>query len=529
MRVSGAGQMEELIASATAFLQAMRDDQHEGSLAWVERQLKALSEEATRGRPEAGAREALKKLHERLRCGSGAKDGGAGASAGASAGGHAYWLGQRPLPGLTEEEVDRAVQQLSEEERRQLAEEFAALREEGFELLREDEADPAHAEELVAGQNAEGPDRDDEQRTDGDHSAMDPDKSDGRSMFFGGTLLELTYDDDAWPLSARREACAMTMNHHGMGQAPLPRFCTPSTDSRDAVSAAPNSVVSRALSSCAKPSYEMEQAGYIRDRVRMMLLANRVAKDVEGDIIDAALGATEELRRERERRLQSLLERQAELLQKAVEVMQLLQTLHRRAIGEYVRNPYVMQTWQRNESAQVCQKCQRPFNLFVMRHHCRRCGLIFCQRCSSYAGMLPDRRAEQHVASAWLRLCQDCYEICCEYQKCVSTASPPPRGRCERESRAPETPSSILFSKYSDENGVLADKLPPFYVVLPEEWYTARAATASGWLNSIRNVPYLLCENLHDGISSLTQMATPGLERLLSVTTDTVRRIKEEK
>ncbi|ESL05617.1 hypothetical protein TRSC58_06727 [Trypanosoma rangeli SC58] len=363
---------------------------------------------------------------------------------------------------------------------------------------------------------------------------MTSNKRGGKSMFFGGNLLELSYDEDVWPLSTQREACAMTMDMH-MSQRSVPRFHTLDMDGTDAVAVStlaataterrPGSLC--AITECNKPSHNTELAGYIRDRVRMMLLANRVAKDVERDIIDAVLGAAEEVRQARERGLQLLLERQTGSLQKAAQVAQTLQALHRRALGEYVQNPYRMQTWQRNNAAQMCHKCRRSFNLFVMRHHCRRCGLIFCQHCSSYAGILPDRKAERYVASDWLRLCQDCYEICCEYQRRVVTTPPPPRGRCERESRAPETPFSILFLKDSNFNGVLEDQLPPFYVILPEEWYTVKAVTASGWLNSLMKVPYVLCENFHDGLSFLSQVVTPGMQRLLSTTTDTVDRLEE--
>ncbi|RNF10962.1 putative zinc finger protein [Trypanosoma rangeli] len=523
MTVSSTDQMEELMGIATAFLRDMKDEKQEETM--------KVGEE--------WAGEVLKKLQKHGCCGGKAEAGAANMPVGDSAVGITYWVGQKALPSLTEEEVALAVHRLSQEERRKLAEEFDALQEERFELLCESEADLAHVEETAAERKTESPDGSGERRDEDDYIVMTSNKSDGRSMFFGGTLLELSYDNDAWPLSTQREVCAMTMDNHDMSPQHMPRFDTPTMDGPDTVAVSTfaasasasaaklRPVPSCAISGCNTPSYNTKLEDYIRDRVRMMLLANRVTKDVEGDIIGAVLGAAEEVMQERERGLQLLLERRTESLRKAVQVAQMLQVLHRQAIGEYVKDPYLMQTWQRNEAAQVCQRCQRRFNLFVMRHHCRRCGLIFCQRCSSYAGILPDRKAEQYVASSWLRLCQDCYEICCEYQKRLITTLPPPRGRCERESRAPETPFSILFSNHSNFNGVLEDKLPPFYVVLPEEWYTVKAATASGWLNSFMKVPYLLSENFHDGLSFLSQLTAPGMRRLLSTTTDTIKRLKE--
>ncbi|KAF8301606.1 hypothetical protein TcYC6_0050690 [Trypanosoma cruzi] len=526
MSTSSIEGMDGLIGAATAFLRAMGDDQREGSIEWMERRKQALFEGETRDE-EMGVSELLERVHERLSGDNKGIAGGAKMPTGVDAKGGTYWFGKRPLPGLTEEEVDAALQWLSEEERRQLADEFDALRNDGFVVLRKRHVDPAPVGETVVKRDSETHDGDNGRNSDNADIPMSPNRSDGKSMFFGGNLLEVSYDEEAWPLSTRREICAMAPEGQEMEKKAAASFDKPNMYSRDA--AAPKTVFSSDSLGCATPSYEKEQSDYIRDKVRMMLLANRVAKDVERNIVDAALGVAQEWRTERERRLQLLLERQTEALRDAVRVMESLKTLHRRAMGEYVENPYLMQTWQRNESAQACHKCRRPFNLLVMRHHCRRCGLIFCQRCSSYAGMLPDKNANRQVASQWLRLCQDCYEICCEYQKCVSTSFAVPRGRCERESRAPETPSSILLSKYPNDDGVLEDKLPPFYVVLPEEWYTVRTITASGWLNVIRNVPYMFCENFQDGVSSLSRMARPGLERLLSSTTESVKRIKDEK
>ncbi|KAJ2163050.1 hypothetical protein GGF46_000236, partial [Coemansia sp. RSA 552] len=39
--------------------------------------------------------------------------------------------------------------------------------------------------------------------------------------------------------------------------------------------------------------------------------------------------------------------------------------------------------WEADEATNVCRQCARRFNLFVRRHHCRRCGLVFCDGCSA--------------------------------------------------------------------------------------------------------------------------------------------------
>lgn len=41
------------------------------------------------------------------------------------------------------------------------------------------------------------------------------------------------------------------------------------------------------------------------------------------------------------------------------------------------------QSWMADSSVVSCTKCDRPFTLFLRRHHCRRCGRIFCAECSN--------------------------------------------------------------------------------------------------------------------------------------------------
>jgi len=42
----------------------------------------------------------------------------------------------------------------------------------------------------------------------------------------------------------------------------------------------------------------------------------------------------------------------------------------------------------RNESVTDCRSCKRRFTFLFRKHHCRRCGRIFCDRCSSYRVVL---------------------------------------------------------------------------------------------------------------------------------------------
>jgi WD40 repeat protein len=61
--------------------------------------------------------------------------------------------------------------------------------------------------------------------------------------------------------------------------------------------------------------------------------------------------------------------------------------------------------WVHDREAPVCQdpSCDRAFTLIERRHHCRACGSIFCNRCSSTTMPLPNRGYYQPV-----RVCNTC-------------------------------------------------------------------------------------------------------------------------
>ncbi|KAJ2503698.1 hypothetical protein GGH96_000038 [Coemansia sp. RSA 1972] len=44
--------------------------------------------------------------------------------------------------------------------------------------------------------------------------------------------------------------------------------------------------------------------------------------------------------------------------------------------------------WEPDEATHSCRQCSRRFTLFVRRHHCRRCGLLFCDTCSAHRTLL---------------------------------------------------------------------------------------------------------------------------------------------
>ncbi|KAJ1934951.1 hypothetical protein EC988_008643, partial [Linderina pennispora] len=44
--------------------------------------------------------------------------------------------------------------------------------------------------------------------------------------------------------------------------------------------------------------------------------------------------------------------------------------------------------WEPDEATATCRQDSRRFTLFLRRHHCRRCGLVFCDACSAQRALL---------------------------------------------------------------------------------------------------------------------------------------------
>lgn len=53
----------------------------------------------------------------------------------------------------------------------------------------------------------------------------------------------------------------------------------------------------------------------------------------------------------------------------------------------------------------TCHRCRVTFSLVLRKHHCRACGQVFCQQCSSKTSTLPKFGFEKEV-----RVCESCYE-----------------------------------------------------------------------------------------------------------------------
>ena len=61
--------------------------------------------------------------------------------------------------------------------------------------------------------------------------------------------------------------------------------------------------------------------------------------------------------------------------------------------------------WQADDSTSKCHLCNLAFGLTIRRHHCRGCGMIFCNKCSEY------QLAHPFENNRPVRACRSCYNL----------------------------------------------------------------------------------------------------------------------
>lgn len=71
-------------------------------------------------------------------------------------------------------------------------------------------------------------------------------------------------------------------------------------------------------------------------------------------------------------------------------------------------------TWLKDDEATHCKQCEKDFSISRRKHHCRNCGHIFCNTCSSNELALPSYPKP-------VRVCDSCHTLL--LQRCSSTAS----------------------------------------------------------------------------------------------------------
>ena len=59
--------------------------------------------------------------------------------------------------------------------------------------------------------------------------------------------------------------------------------------------------------------------------------------------------------------------------------------------------------WQDDTLIAACSNCNKKFSLSVRKHHCRRCGQIFCNECTLSQADLPSYKGKVRVCDACVR------------------------------------------------------------------------------------------------------------------------------
>lgn len=78
--------------------------------------------------------------------------------------------------------------------------------------------------------------------------------------------------------------------------------------------------------------------------------------------------------------------------------------LNKRGITQDATTEHDSPVWVPDSSASKCMHCKRSqFTMLNRRHHCRKCGLVVCDDCSSKRWLLPQQSSKP------LRVCLTCY------------------------------------------------------------------------------------------------------------------------
>lgn len=82
--------------------------------------------------------------------------------------------------------------------------------------------------------------------------------------------------------------------------------------------------------------------------------------------------------------------------------------------------------WSPDSDHKECYKCSAPFTVMNRRHHCRHCGLVFCNNCTTQRLELAHYRSESERMS---RVCDECsiaYQTHSVLQKATFLTRPQP-------------------------------------------------------------------------------------------------------
>eukprot|EP01043_Picozoa_sp_COSAG02_P067458 COSAG02_NODE_10848_length_1846_cov_2.476245_2_plen_125_part_00 len=69
--------------------------------------------------------------------------------------------------------------------------------------------------------------------------------------------------------------------------------------------------------------------------------------------------------------------------------------------------PLPRDQWQRDEDSTACSSCGHAFTMYWRRHHCRKCGKLFCGNCAKARHAFGTTQESSHKEEV-LRVCVAC-------------------------------------------------------------------------------------------------------------------------
>ena len=80
--------------------------------------------------------------------------------------------------------------------------------------------------------------------------------------------------------------------------------------------------------------------------------------------------------------------------------------------------------WMHDSGSNICLQCKSTFSLLIRRHHCRRCGGLFCNSCSNNWLMIPEQVMITTTSSPFLgdsdhKVLNRCCSSCESFIKCL--------------------------------------------------------------------------------------------------------------
>lgn len=138
--------------------------------------------------------------------------------------------------------------------------------------------------------------------------------------------------------------------------------------------------------------------------------------------------------------------------------------------GPAMREQHLQPQWERDEEARDCRGCGRHFTFFLRKHHCRRCGRIFCDSCSSkraqlrLAEIVVDPSMSSTAASEALtptRVCNGCHAELQLPPQLQNMRGPEAMMAASRARSGGDSSSRSNVETRLDEGGILSPLAPP--------------------------------------------------------------------